>query len=249
MRAPARPLAPARVVYRDAHLLVLDKPVGIATTAPDDGPSLFALARALDPEAATLHPLSRLDTQVSGLVTFARTPHANACAIEARRLGTLRRAYLGLTLHPPAQASGDWRYAIGIDPRDPKHRRALAAEAQGEGIKAAHTRYQVHALAGPLAALALWPVTGRTHQLRVHASAAGSALAGDVAYGGDRRFTLPNGRVLSAGRVMLHCAAFCMPNPERAGELIELTLDAPADLQTLWRAAGGQPHELTLEQP
>jgi 23S rRNA-/tRNA-specific pseudouridylate synthase len=75
------------VVYRDEHLLVLNKPVGIATTAPDAGPCLFVLAKELDPKAAQLHPLSRLDTQVSGLVTFARTERANLWAMEARQRG------------------------------------------------------------------------------------------------------------------------------------------------------------------
>jgi len=243
------PILTAAVVYRDRHLLVLDKPVGIATTAPDAGPSLFALARELDPHAPALHPLSRLDTQVSGLVTFARTAHANQVAIDARKLGTLRRAYLGITARPPSVASGDWTFAIALDARDPKHRRALpheASRAQASGVKQAHTRYRVHALAGPLAALDLWPVTGRTHQLRVHASAAGCPLAGDTAYGGDKRITLANGRILPAGRAMLHCAAFRMPNPEDGSRLIEIALEPAADMVALWKAAGGDPALLAL---
>ena len=243
------PILTAPVVYRDAHLLVLDKPVGIATTAPDAGPSLFAIARELDPSAPQLHPLSRLDTQVSGLVTFARTAHANQVAIEARKLGTLRRAYLGITARPPAVSSGDWRFAIALDVRDPKHRRALLDDALRSGasaVKDAHTRYLVHALVGPLAALNLWPVTGRTHQLRVHASAAGCPLAGDTAYGGDKRITLANGRILPAGRAMLHCAVFRMPDPDQVDRLIELALSPPADMVALWKAAGGDPAQLAL---
>lgn len=243
------PILTAPVVYRDQHLLVLDKPVGIATTAPDAGASLFAIARELDPQAPMLHPLSRLDTQVSGLVTFARTAQANQVAMEARKLGTLRRAYLGITARPPRAASGDWRFPIALDTRDPKHRRALSEDderAQASGVKDAHTRYRVHALAGPLAALDLWPVTGRTHQLRVHASAAGCALAGDSAYGGDKRITLANGRILPAGRAMLHCAAFRMPDPGNLAAVIELALAPPADMLALWKAAGGEPSQLAL---
>ncbi|MDB4991274.1 MAG: Ribosomal large subunit pseudouridine synthase [Myxococcaceae bacterium] len=236
-----------RIVYRDDHLLVLDKPVGIATTAPDGGPSLFAIAAGLDAGAPALHPLSRLDTQVSGLVTFARTERANKCALEARKNGTLRRAYLGLSTVAPAPAEGDWKFAIGLDQRDPKHRRALEHGSEGHAVKAAHTRYRVHASAGPLTALELWPVTGRTHQLRVHASAAGCPLAGDVAYDGVRRITLPNGRILSAGRVMLHCAAFRMPNPASGERDIVLSLAPPEDMLALWRAAGGEPEALTLK--
>jgi 23S rRNA pseudouridine1911/1915/1917 synthase len=237
-----------RVIFRDQHLLVLDKPPGIATTQPDGSVSLSTLARELDPDAPQLHPLSRLDTQVSGLVTFARTAHANALALSARKEGTLRRAYLGLC---EVQASaladqGDWKFAIGLSPRDPKHRRALAPDASGQGVKAAHTRFRVQAQAGPLRALHLWPITGRTHQLRVHASAAGCPLLGDAAYGGLKRLTLPNGRILSAGRVMLHCAAFIMPNPSRAGEALALELAPPSDLSALWSSAGGDVALLTL---
>jgi 23S rRNA pseudouridine1911/1915/1917 synthase len=234
-----------RVVYRDAHLLVIDKPAGLATTAPEDGESLFALARDLDLGAPQLHPLSRLDTQVTGLVTFARTAQANHFAIEARRRGRLRRRYLGITAVRPEQASGDYRWSIGIDPRDPKKRCALPPEQRGPGIKIAHTQYCIRAEASPLVALDLFPRTGRTHQLRVHLSAAHCPLAGDVAYGGPKRLTLPNGRVLTAGRVMLHCAAFHMPHPDHPKERIALELAPAEDMQALWRSAGGDVEALS----
>jgi 23S rRNA-/tRNA-specific pseudouridylate synthase len=236
------------VVHRDAHLLVLDKPVGIATTAPQGGESLFELARALDPQAPQLHPLSRLDTQVSGLVTFARTARCNEFAIAARRRGSLARRYLGFTAAAPTAPEGDYHWSIGIDPRDPKKRRALASSAHGPGVKTAHTHYKVRAEAGPLVALDLTPHTGRTHQLRVHLSAAGCPLAGDVAYGGARRVTLPNGRVLTAGRVMLHCAAFRMPDIERPSALFVLELPPPPDMQELWCSAGGDPAQLAASR-
>lgn len=233
------------VLHLDEHLLVLDKPVGLATTAPDGGPCLFTLARAIDPRAPALHPLSRLDTQVSGLVTFARTARANELAREARQAGELRRAYLGIVAAPLAEQHGDLHWSIGIDPRDPRHRIALASDAPAPA-KPAHTRYRVHARAGALVALRLHPITGRTHQLRVHLSALGHPMLGDVAYGGTRRLTLENGRILSAGRTMLHCAAFHMPDPARPTEPIDLTCAAPDDLRTLWSAAGGDPEQLAL---
>jgi 23S rRNA-/tRNA-specific pseudouridylate synthase len=234
------------VVYRDEHLLVLDKPVGIATTSPDGGPCLVALAKEIDPSAPRLHALSRLDTQVSGIVTFARTERANLWAMDARMRGELWRRYLGITSQQPQGAEGEYHFSIGIDPRDPRRRRALAPNATGEGVQRAFTRYRVRALAGPLVALDLYPQTGRTHQLRVHTSAAGCALAGDVAYGGIKRLTLPNGRVLTAGRVMLHCAYFRMPRPEGNG-LLELSLAPASDMQNLWRSAGGDALVLSEE--
>ena len=80
----------------------------------------------------------------------------------------------------------------------------------------------------------------------MHASAAGCPLAGDVAYGGARRLTLDNGRILSAERTMLHCAAFAMPDPSRPGQVFTLALPAPDDMQTLWRSAGGTPEQIAL---
>lgn len=232
--------ASLRVVHRDAHYLALEKPPGIATTAPAGGPSLFALAAELDPRAERLHPLSRLDTQVSGLVVFARSVEANDRVLRARRAGRLQRRYLGLCAAPPSTAHGDWRWAIGIDPRDPRHRRALAPDAGGSGTKLAHTRYALRMTSGPVTALDLFPQTGRTHQLRVHAAAAGVPLLGDVAYGGVKRLTLPNGRILSAERVMLHCAEVWLPQPG-TDDPLRLELTPPHDMRSLWQSAGGAP--------
>ena len=228
------------IVHRDAHLLVLAKPPGIATTSPDDGPSLFALARELDPQAPQLHPLSRLDRPVSGLVSFARDKLANEVARRARSEGKLHRRYLALTAGVPEPERGTWTAAIAIDDRDVRKRRAVVDGARGRGLKEASTDYALLAQAGPLCALDLWPKTGRTHQLRVHAAHAGIPLLGDPAYGGEKRVTLANGRVLTAQRVMLHCAHVRMPNPGEPAETISLHLAPPEDMLRVFRGAGGE---------
>lgn len=238
MNSPLR-ASDLRVLHRDAHFLAIEKPSGIATTAPGGGHSLFALVQELDPRAPQLHPLSRLDTQVSGLVVFARTAQANDGVLAARREGHLFRRYLGLVASAPAAPAGDWNWAIGIDRRDPRQRCALPPDAEGNAVKSAHTKYAVRAASGGVVALDLLPQTGRTHQLRVHASAAGSPLLGDVAYGGTRRLTLNNGRIVSAGRVMLHCAAVRLPHPQASHGALSLELPAPVDMQQLWSAVGG----------
>ena len=84
------------VVHRDAHLLVVFKPSGMATTAPEDGDCLVRWARDVDTEAQALHPVSRLDAEVSGLVTFARTRLGNQALLAARASGAYRRFYLAL---------------------------------------------------------------------------------------------------------------------------------------------------------
>ena len=64
------------MLYRDAHLLALYKPSGLPTTSPDGKRCLTEVASALDPQAPQLQASSRLDAEVTGLVTFARTGKA-----------------------------------------------------------------------------------------------------------------------------------------------------------------------------
>jgi 23S rRNA pseudouridine955/2504/2580 synthase/23S rRNA pseudouridine1911/1915/1917 synthase len=87
--------------------------------------------------------------------------------------------------------------------------------------------------------LAVAPVTGRTHQIRVHAAHAGAPLLGDRAYGGPVRLTLPSGRVIEPGRIALHAARVVVPRP--AGEPLVLSAPLPPELASLWSALGGEP--------
>lgn len=228
-----------RVAYRDAHLLVLDKPSGIPSTAPDERPSLTRIARQLDPSAPRLHPSSRLDAEVTGLVTFARTRRATEHLLRARRQHRYHRVYLGLCAATPDPPQGVWEAPIAIDPRDKRKRMA----GPGAGAKTAQTGYCVSAVAAHGVLLKLEPQTGRTHQLRVHAMAAGVPLLGDRPYGGEPRVVLPDGRVLRAARVMLHCAALELPAIE--GGALRISAPAHADMAALWQALGGDPLALS----
>ncbi len=102
---------------------------------------------------------------------------------------------------------------ISIDPRDPRRRRV----GMGRGARDACTRYEVNAASTVACLLSLWPETGRTHQLRVHAAAAACPLLGDVQYGGSKRITLPNGQVIPVNRVMLHCREVQIPRVDAPG--------------------------------
>jgi 23S rRNA-/tRNA-specific pseudouridylate synthase len=143
----------------------------------------------------------------------------------------------------PTAEQGEWRWAIGSDARDARKRVALAEDAQG-GMRAL-SRYRVLSLQPTAAALLLRPETGRTHQLRVHAAKAGCALLGDKHYGGAMRSVLPDGRVLRAPRVMLHCARVSLPG---IGHAQAVTVDAPIpdDMRTLWQQHGGSPDTLAV---
>ncbi|MGH7434457.1 MAG: RluA family pseudouridine synthase, partial [Polyangiaceae bacterium] len=82
-------------------------------------------------------------------------------------------------------------------------------------------------------------VTGRTHQIRVHAANAGSPLIGDRAYGGPSRVTLAGGRVLEPRRIALHAARVTVP--DSSGAARTATAPVPDDLRALWTDLGGAP--------
>jgi hypothetical protein len=91
--------------------------------------------------------------------------------------------------------------------------------------------------------LRLMPMTGRTHQLRAHAARAGSPLFGDPAYGGKRREVMPDGTVVTARRVMLHCARLSFPSPS-GGAQQQFEAPARSDMQKIWIALGGAASDL-----
>lgn len=222
------------VLFRDAELFVVDKPPGIATTSPDGRRCLAELAARMNRGAPRVHPTSRLDRDVTGIVIFARTDRAIAALLEARAAGTYRRRYAALLSGALEADAGRWEWPIAIDPRDKTHRVALEPGQSGERVQEARTRFEV-VLRAPLAVRAwLYPETGRTHQLRVHAARAGHALVGDVAYGGPKRLVLPDGRVVTASRPMLHCASVEVPHPV-TGEALRLEAPIPEDFEAVWR--------------
>lgn len=204
------------VVHRDDSLLVLCKPSGLSTTSPNPREdTLVKAAEALDPEAPRLHPSSRLDAEVSGLVTFARTAEATRYLLDAREQGLYRRAYVGLVVKAPDADEGLFDGAIGMDPRDPRKRRV--APASETNARPSRTRYRVLVRTPHAALVWLEPITGRTHQLRVHLAHAGSPLLGDRPYGGSPRVILDDGSALAARRVMLHCFALRLPALRSSG--------------------------------
>ncbi|MGB5365123.1 MAG: RluA family pseudouridine synthase [Polyangiales bacterium] len=236
---PEAESAEPEIIHHDEHLLIVHKPPGLPTTAPHAGaPSLvrWVSTRFVDLRP---HATSRLDSQVSGLVTFALTTKANRTLLDARRAGAYERVYLGVTIADVLVESGDWGWPISIDPSNPK----LRVARPGRGERAALTRYRVAARSQGATLLRLMPMTGRTHQIRVHAAYAGYPLFGDHRYGGKRREVLPDGTVVTARRVMLHCARLSFPSPS-GGAQLQFEVPARRDMQTMWNALGGTASEL-----
>ena len=226
-----------KVIHHDSDLLIVHKPPGLPTTAPAGDER--CLVRWVEEQFPKLraHPSSRLDSPVSGLVTFALNKAANQRLLEARRAGRYERLYLGITARSLEEERGTWTWPISIDPRNAK----LRVAGPGRGEREARTRFEVHARTARAALLHLMPETGRTHQLRVHCAEAGAPLFGDHAYGGERRLSLPDGRVVTARRAMLHCASVGFPWGE---DFLRFEASPPDDLDRAWRAMGGEPSQL-----
>jgi 23S rRNA-/tRNA-specific pseudouridylate synthase len=229
----------SELLYRDGSWLALDKPVGVVTTPPTTrgGRPLVDEARALAPTVKYHHPLSRLDADVSGVVLFALTHDAIERANTAAAQNAYHRRYVGLVSPAPAGSQGAWTWPVAVDRRD----RTRRTTGPGDDPQTAETRFEVLARAGAVAFVVFTPVTGRTHQIRVHAKAAGAPLVGDVGYGGARRVTMDDGSVVSTARTMLHAWRVRVPGARR---VIEAPL--PADFAAVWAQCGGDPDVLAL---
>ena len=214
--------------------MAVDKPAGIPTIADHAGAahSLQTLAaRTLGVDPRRIHPTSRLDRDVSGVVVFATSPAGAERLVQARALGTYSRRYVALVARSVAPVSGAWTAAIGRA-SDPRLR-----QVDGRKSVPARTLYRVCAETpqGP-ALLAVAPETGRTHQIRVHAAHAGAPLVGDRAYGGPVRITLVNGRVIAPARIALHAARVVVPDDR--GRPWVIVSPIPETLLVLGQALG-----------
>ena len=227
------------VIHFGDGMLVVDKPAGISTIADQasrEGSLLDLAARAVGIDASKLHPTSRLDREVSGIVTFATSKKSAAEISDARERGRYLRRYVAIARGAAAAKEGTWDWAIGRA-RDPKLRAAFAPNETAHDAKPSRTRFRIVAETAGHALLACAPETGRTHQIRVHASRAALPLLGDRAYGGPTRLTLSNGKIISCERIYLHCARIEI---EKARKNRAFSSPIPDELRTTWASLGGE---------
>ena len=224
--APAAPAPSLRVLAEDAEVLAVDKPAGI-TAQPTEGragDSLVDLAGAYLGHGAGL--VHRLDRETSGVTVFGKTPAATTALTAAFREGTARKRYLAVT-GPGLPPAGVIDLPLSKDPSRPGRFRASRT---ANGVQAL-TRYE-RLSDGLFCVVALYPETGRTHQLRAHLTALGCPIAGDARYGGP-----PTLDGIAAGRCLLHAERLSLPHP-RTGERVEYVSPVPEDLARFLARAG-----------
>ena len=209
-----------RIAYEDDHLLVIDKPAGVAVH-PGPGHSSGTIVNALLGRAAGGDApdrpgiVHRLDRDTSGLMVVAKTEEAYRRLQALVRRRALEREYLALVRGRPRSRAGRIEAPIGRDRAEPT-RQSLDTDTPRHAI----THFEVVELLPAHALLRVRLETGRTHQIRVHLAAIDLPVAGDRVYGV---------RDLDLDRQFLHAARLAFPHPI-TGEPVETDSALPADL-------------------
>ena len=201
------------VLWRGDDLVAVNKPPGLHVNETETS----ARASVVSVFRGPVFVVHRLDRETSGVLLLARTPAAAAAAGAMFEQRQVEKTYWALTARPPDVDRVD--APIGSDRRRP---RARAVRADG---KPSCTELRVLGHAEGLAAVEARPVTGRTHQVRVHLAHAGSPILGDTLYGGPAASRWAQ-RVVRWPRVMLHAVALAF---SWSGERVQTGAPLPDD--------------------
>jgi len=201
------------LIYADAALVVAVKPAGLLSV-PGRGDHLAdclaSRVQARYPDARIVH---RLDMATSGLLAFARGREAERRLSIAFQCRQVEKEYEAVVAGHPEEAAGRIELPLIADwPKRPRRK------VDFEAGKPSLTLFRVLAPEpGGATRLALTPVTGRTHQLRVHLAAIGHPILGDELYAPPEA---------QGPRLLLHASRLALPHPQ-SGELIEFASPAP----------------------
>lgn len=201
-----RPAEQLTVLYADDAMLVLDKPAGLLSVpgrGEDKQDCLSARAQRLHPDALVVH---RLDMATSGLMVMARGAPAQRALNHAFASRTVTKRYVAIVDGHPGAPTETWGLIdLPIVVDWPNRPRRIIDHQMG---KASVTRWRVLSYNSPHATtrIELEPVTGRSHQLRVHLLALGHPILGDALYGSARVQAM-------AGRLLLHACSLELCHP------------------------------------
>ncbi len=220
---------PLDIVFENDDLIVINKPAGMVVH-PAAGHSSGTLVHAVlgyDPEIEGIggegRPgiVHRLDKQTSGLILLAKNDTALLWLQEQFRLRKVEKTYLALVDGKPPTPSGRVEAAIG---RDPSHRKKMAIMPESRGREAI-SEYKTLEVFSNHTLLEFHPLTGRTHQIRLHCAFLGCPIAGDEIYGKKK----PS---INIGRHFLHAKKLIITLPgENHKRVFEIPL--PMELEAV----------------
>jgi 23S rRNA pseudouridine955/2504/2580 synthase len=219
------------ILFEDDDVIVINKPAGLAVQGGsglkenlDD--MLEGLSHRKHGKPKLVH---RLDRDTSGVLLIARSRFAAAKLSEAFRERDTQKIYWGVTLGVPKPGRGRIDAALVR-----KGEIMVAAKDDDEEAKSAATLYQtIESAAKQAAFVAMWPLTGRTHQLRAHMALIGTPLIGDRLYGraAESLATATLGQGLH-----LHARRLVIPHPRRG--VIDVMAPLGAEMQKTWKWFG-----------
>ena len=223
------------VLHMDASVIVLNKPSGLATqggsglTRHVDG-MLDSIAFGKKQRPRLVH---RLDRDTSGVLVVARTVPAAAALAQSLRRRDAQKIYWALTRGVPKKPRGTIKLALAKEGARGRDERMATVDRGEGGAKHAMTDYVVLGQAGEeFAWVAAKPVTGRTHQIRVHLASLGTPIVGDFKYGGaDAR-----GRGDIENKLHLHARAIDIAHPD--GGRLTVTAPLPPHMEKSWELLG-----------
>lgn len=210
---------PLAIVYEDPHILVVDKPAGMLIH-PSAHKNTGTLANLVlghyrrTGQARVFHPVTRLDRDTFGLVLLGKNSHIHQRLSAIAREGRLTKVYHGLVYGHMAPEAGSIEAPIA---RRPLPSLLRYVEASGQPSV---TQYRTLAAGPDRSLLELRPITGRTHQLRVHCAHRGCPILGDPQYGTLESLALS--RLLGLTTQQLCAKHLRFPHPI-TGERMELT--------------------------
>ncbi len=228
----------SQVLYMDKSVIVLNKPPGLATqggsglTRHVDG-MLDALMYEKRQRPRLVH---RLDRDTSGVLVIARTVPAAAALARSLAHRDARKVYWALTRGVPKKAHGTIKLALakegGFGPHG-RDERMTGIDREAEGARHALTDYAVMGTAGEeFAFVAAKPVTGRTHQIRVHLASLETPIVGDFKYGG----TASRAKGAIEDKLHLHARSIDIAHPD--GGRLRVTAPLPAHMLKTWELLG-----------
>jgi len=208
---------PLEIVFEDDNILVVNKPAGMVVHPAAGHPSgtLVNAVLAHDPNlegiGGEIRPgvVHRLDKDTSGIILLAKNERIHRYLQEQFRKRAVEKTYLALVDGKPPSHQGRIEAAIG---RDPKARKQMAILPEGKGRSAASV-YTVLEKFASHTYLEVHPVTGRTHQIRLHLAFIGCPIVGDKVYGRRR----PS---LQVDRHCLHAARLRLRLPDHQDEKV-----------------------------
>ena len=206
---------PLDILFEDDFLLAVDKPAGMLIH-PSRAKNTGTLANYVQGYYrrqglnAAFHPMTRLDRDTFGIVLLAKNAHEHTLLQQAQ----VQKIYHALTFGGPKLDTGVIEAPIARRPL-PSLLRYVAEEG-----KPSTTKWQVLERYSEACKLALEPVTGRTHQLRVHCAHMGFPILGDPQYGSEASQAFSNGLGMTYQQL---CARSITLQHPMTGEMMELT--------------------------